>query len=451
MTTNMQTTAVELNDLSGKEWTSLHDKIETRQARVGIVGLGYVGLPLAMGFAKAGFSVTGFEVDPARLRNLMAGESYIKDVPSAELRTAIEKKRFSGTTNFSQLGDMDAIIICVPTPLHKTKDPDISFIASAVSNIAQTLRKNQLIILESTTYPGTTREFVLPKLEKPNFKVGRDFYLAFSPERVDPGNKHFRLQNTPKVVGGVTPRCGDLASLLYAQVVEKIVRVSSSETAEMVKILENTFRAVNIGLVNEIALMCDRLGLEAWEVIDAAASKPFGFMPFYPGLGLGGHCIPVDPHYLSWKMRSLNYSARFIGLADEINSRMPEFVLEKIMLALNDQKKPIKDSNILLLGMAYKPDVSDVRESPALDLAHLLIKLGARVCFHDPWVDCVQVDGQKLKGKPYSVPLLKSMDAVVISTAHSSFDPQEIVKNASLVVDTRNLTRGMKADHLVRL
>jgi UDP-N-acetyl-D-glucosamine dehydrogenase len=432
-------------------WAVLQDKIETRQAKVGVMGLGYVGLPLALEFAKAGFTVTGFDVDPGRLRKLMSGESYIQDVPSAELASLIEKKRFTASTNFSQLAGLDAVIICVPTPLHKTKDPDVSFISDAAHQVAKYLHRNQLIVLESTTYPGTTREFVQPMLEKGGLKAGRDFYLAFSPERVDPGNKNFHLSNTPKVVGGITSRCGDLAALLYGRIVAKIVRVSSAEAAEMVKILENTFRAVNIGLVNEVALMCDRLGLEAWEVIDAAATKPFGFMPFMPGLGLGGHCIPVDPHYLSWKMRSLNFTARFIELADDVNSGMPEFVVEKVVLALNERKKPLNGSRVVVLGAAYKPDVSDVRESPALDLIHLLQARGAQVELHDPWVASVVIDGKKIKSRPYSAALLKSADAVVIATAHSAFNPREIVRLSTLVVDTRNLTRGMKASNLVRL
>jgi UDP-N-acetyl-D-glucosamine dehydrogenase len=346
---------------------------------------------------------------------------------------------------------MDITIICVPTPLRKTKDPDISFIANSARAVAETLHRNQLIVLESTTYPGTTREFVLPMLEAKGLKVGRDFFLAFSPERIDPGNREYRLANTPKVVGGITARCGDLAALLYGQIVNRVVRVSSTESAELVKLLENTFRAVNIGMVNELALICNRLHLDVWEVIDAAATKPYGFMPFYPGPGLGGHCIPVDPHYLSWKMKSLNFSARFIELAGEVNSHMPDFVVQKIATALNQRKKALKDSRILLLGVAYKANVSDVRESPALDLLVLLREQGAKVIFHDPWVKKVEIGNQPLKGKPLSSALLRSVDAVVITTAHEAFDPRQILQHAALVIDTRNLTRGLNAPNLVRL
>jgi len=431
--------------------SSLSDKIETRQARIGVLGLGYVGLPLAIDFAQAGYSVTGFEVDPSRIRALLDHRSYIADVASADLEAMIEKKRFFPTTNFSRLETMDAIIICVPTPLNKTKDPDISYIAAATDHIEQTIHRNQLIILESTTYPGTTRDFMLPRLQTKGLKVGRDFFLAFSPERIDPGNPHFKFGNTPKVVGGVTPLCGDMATLLYKQVIDRVVTVSSAEAAEMVKILENTFRAVNIGLVNEMTQVCDKLHLNVWEIIEAASTKPYGFMPFYPGPGLGGHCIPIDPHYLSWKMKSLNFSTRFIELAGEVNSHMPEFVVEKINRALNEQKKTINGSSILLLGVAYKADVSDVRESPALDILHLLQERGAQISFHDPFVPSVKIGTQEIAGKPMSPSLLRSADAVVITTPHSAFDAKHILTHSPLVVDTRNLTRGLNAEHLVRL
>jgi len=440
-----------IREPSPKQMFLLQDKIETRQARIGVLGLGYVGLPLAIEFAQAGFSVTGFEVDPSRIRCLLANQSYIADVQSADLAAVIEKKRFMPTTNFSRLEMMDVVIICVPTPLNKTKDPDISFIATATDKIAKFIHKQELIILESTTYPGTTREFMLPRLESKGLKVGKDFYLAFSPERIDPGNLHFKLANTPKVVGGVTPVCKELAVLLYSQVVDKIIPVSSAEAAEVVKILENTFRAVNIGLVNEMALVCDKLHLNVWEIIDAAASKPYGFMPFYPGPGLGGHCIPIDPHYLSWKMKSLNFSTRFIELAGEINSHMPEFVVEKIGRALNEREKSVKGSNILILGVAYKADVSDVRESPALDILHLLLEQGAQVGFCDPFVPVVKIGDKDIPAKPLSASLLKSADAVVVVTPHRVFDANLILRHAPLVIDTRNLTRGLKADHLVRL
>jgi UDP-N-acetyl-D-glucosamine dehydrogenase len=346
---------------------------------------------------------------------------------------------------------MDVVIICVPTPLSKAKDPDISYIANATEAVARSLHRQQLIILESTTYPGTTRDFMLPLLQATGLKVGKDFFLSFSPERIDPGNKHFSLTNTPKVVGGITPACNDLAFLLYSQVVDRVVPVSSPEAAEMVKLLENTFRAVNIGLVNELALICDRLKLNVWEVIEAAATKPYGFMPFYPGPGLGGHCIPIDPLYLTWKMKSLNFSTRFIELAGEVNTHMPDFVVQKTALALNDRKKSINGSRILVMGASYKANVSDVRESPSLDVMHLFMKLGADVSFHDPYVKSVRVDDNVIAGKPFSFSLLESMDAVVITTAHDAFNIKEIVKHAPLVIDTRNVTRGLTDTNIVRL
>ena len=429
----------------------LQNKIQKRTARIGILGLGYVGLPLACEFAKAGFSVTGFEVDPSKVASLHKGHSYIEDIPDQELKPLVQRRKLSATTDFSQLRHIDVAIICVPTPLRKTKDPDISFIAKSAAAIAKHLHTQQLVVLESTTYPGTTREFVLPMLEAKGLKVGKDFFLAFSPERIDPGNKQFRLANTPKVVGGITPACGRLAASVYGTIVTRVVPVSSTESAELVKLLENTFRAVNIGLVNEIALICDKLHLNVWEVIDAAASKPYGFMPFYPGPGLGGHCIPIDPHYLSWKMKTLNFSARFIELAGEVNSHMPDFVLQKIVLALNHRKKSINGAKILLMGMAYKANVSDTRESPALDLYHLLHEQGARVSFHDPWVKSVSIIGKRIAGKPYSPALLRSMDAVVVTTAHRSFDAKEILKHSRLLIDTRNIARGLSSPNLVRL
>jgi UDP-N-acetyl-D-glucosamine dehydrogenase len=429
----------------------LQDKIQNRTAKIGILGLGYVGLPLACEFAKAGYPVTGFEVDASKVANLLKGHSYIEDIPDQDLRPLVKKKTLWATTDFSHLRKMDVTIICVPTPLRKTKDPDISFIADSTKAIAKHLHSQQLVVLESTTYPGTTREFVLPLLEATGLKVGKDFYLAFSPERIDPGNKQFRLANTPKVVGGVTATCSKLAAAVYGAIVTRVIPVSSTESAEMVKLLENTFRAVNIGLVNEIALICDKLKMNVWEVIEAAASKPYGFMPFYPGPGLGGHCIPVDPHYLSWKMRTLNFSARFIDLAGEVNSHMPDYVLQKTVLALNDRRKSIKGAKVLLMGMAYKADVSDVRESPALDLFHLLHEHGAQVSFHDPWVRSVMIGGASIKGKAYSPALLRSMDAVIVTTAHKTFNAKDILKYARLLIDTRNIARGLSATHLVRL
>jgi UDP-N-acetyl-D-glucosamine dehydrogenase len=429
----------------------LYQKIQNRTAKIGILGLGYVGLPLACEFAKVGFSVTGFEVDESKVQSLMKGQSYIEDIPDQELRPLVRNKSLTATTDFSNLRKMDVTIICVPTPLRKTKDPDISFIAESSKAIAKYLHRQQLIVLESTTYPGTTREFVLPMLEEKGLKVGKDIYLAFSPERIDPGNKQFKLANTPKVVGGITPSCSRLACAVYGSIVKRVIPVSSSESAEMVKLLENTFRAVNIGLVNEFALICNKLGLNVWEIIDAASTKPYGFMTFYPGPGLGGHCIPIDPHYLSWKMKALNFSARFIELAGEVNSHMPDYVLEKIVLALNKRRKSINGAKILLLGIAYKNNVSDTRESPALDLYHLLTEQGAHVSFHDPWVNSAQVAGKRIHGKPYSPALLRSMDAVVITTGHSTFNAQDILKHSHLVIDTRNITRSLTAKHLVRL
>jgi len=430
---------------------ALREKIKTGRAQIGVLGMGYVGLPLALGFGKAGFPVTGFDVDASKVRSLVSGHSYVGDISDSQLGSVISSKCFTATTDFKRLSAMDAVIICVPTPLNKTKDPDVTFIAKASEATAKTLHRNQLVILESTTYPGTTQELMLPMLEAGGLKVGKDFFLAFSPERTDPGNKHYTLTNTPKVVGGTTAACRDLAVCLYERVVKHVVPVSSTQAAEMVKLLENTFRAVNIGLVNEIAMICDRLELNVWEIIEAASTKPYGYMPFYPGPGLGGHCIPIDPHYLSWKMKMFNFSARFIELAGEINSHMPDFVLHKITSALNKRKKSVNDSNVLLLGIAYKPNVSDTRESPALDLFQLLREQGANVSFHDPWVKKVEIGGKVFEGKTYSAGLLKSMDAVVITTSHDAFDPDDIVKNSPLIIDARNLTRGIKTANIVRL
>ena len=429
----------------------LKDKIESHSAKIGILGLGYVGLPLACEFAKVGYLVTGFEVDSRKVDSITAGKSYIEDIPTTVLKDLVQSKHLSATTDFSKLKTMDACIICVPTPLNKTKDPDISFIADSTKQVAKYLHKNQLIVLESTTYPGTTRDFVLPILEAHGMTVGKDFYLAFSPERIDPGNKHYHLANTPKVVGGVTTICGELTALLYGQIVQRVIPVSCPESAELVKLLENTFRAVNIGLVNEIALICNKLKLNVWEIIEAASSKPYGFMPFYPGPGLGGHCIPIDPHYLSWKMKSLNFSARFIELAGEVNSHMPEFVLEKIARALNDRKKAVNGSKILILGVAYKANVSDMRESPALDLIHLLNEQGGEVSYHDPFVPVVSIGRLRLTSKPYGRQMLKNYDAVVVTTAHNTFNAKEILNHSKLVIDTRNIMRGLSSTHLVRL
>ena len=414
------------------------EKIESRRARVGVIGLGYVGLPLAVEFAQAGFRVTGIDVAAGTVKGVNRGSSHIADVASADLRPLVRKKMLRATTDFRALKTVDAVSICVPTPLRKTGDPDISYIVDAVSNVSSYLHEGMLVVLESTTYPGTTTEILLPQLESSGMKAGRHFFLAFSPERVDPGRIDYTTGNTPKVLGGVTPRCGQAAKALYGAVVDRVVQVSSPQAAEMVKLLENTFRSVNIGLVNEIALICDRLGLDVWEIIDAAATKPFGFMPFYPGPGLGGHCIPVDPHYLSWKLKALNFNARFIELAGEINSRMPQVVVERIAQALNERRKPLKGSKIHLLGVAYKKDVSDTRESPALDVIALLDQAGASVSYSDPFVPQISLDSMKLRSQGPTPARLKRADAVVILTDHTDFDYRTIVKSSTLVVDTRN-------------
>src|SRR5271154_7157998 len=372
--------------------TALEEKIRNRTARVGIIGLGYVGLPLAMEFAKAGFSVTGIDIEQSKVAQLNRGESYVQDVAPDVLGSMIDARKFRATTDFSVISDLDTINIAVPTPLRKTKDPDMSYIVSACQSTAKYLGPGKLVILESTTYPGTTDELVLPMLEASGWKVGEDFFLCFSPERVDPGNAQYHTANIPKVVGGITPACTRLGSLLYSQALEKVVPVSSTSVAEMVKLLENTFRMINIGLVNEMAMMCDRIGINVWEVIDAAATKPFGFMPFYPGPGLGGHCIPIDPFYLSWKTKQSGIEARFIELAGYINGQMPHFVVDKIQNALNDHTKPLKGSHVHVLGVAYKRDIDDVRESPALDIIHLLGKRGAKVTYSDPFVPALRAD-----------------------------------------------------------
>jgi len=425
----------------------LEKKILQHRAKIGIIGLGYVGLPLAVEFAKAGFDVTGIEIDKDKVRMINQGNCYIQDVRQSELKELVRNRRFRATGDFSILKEIDAVTICVPTPLRKTRDPDISYILGAVEGIAKYLHKGQLVVLESTTYPGTTREIILPKLTSKNFLVGRDFYLAFSPERIDPGNREYTLRNTPKIVGGITRKCTRIASLLYKQIIGQVIIVSTTESAEMVKLLENTFRIVNVGLINEIALICDRLKLDTWEVIDAASTKPFGFMPFYPGPGLGGHCIPVDPHYLSWKLKALNFYARFIELAGEINSKMPEFLVGKIDAALNERKKSIKGSKILVLGVAYKSDVSDARESPALDVIRLLRERGGKVAYNDPYVP--QMEG--LKSIRLTRSYLRNADCVVITTAHTDYDYKQIVKNARLVIDSRNATKGIESKKIVKL
>jgi UDP-N-acetyl-D-glucosamine dehydrogenase len=425
-------------------------KIDSKQARLGVIGLGYVGLPLAVEFARAGFSVVGYDIDERKVAELMAGRSYIPDVPSDHLAEVVKNGRFKATTDAKALGDADIIDICVPTPLRKTKDPDMTYVVQAVDSTAAVLRKGQLIILESTTYPGTTVEVVQPALAAKGFKAGEDFYLAFSPERVDPGNPQYQTKNIPKVVGGINEASTKAAVKFYEQVMDKVIAVSSPSVAEMVKLLENTFRAVNIGLVNELALMCHRMDLDVWEVIDAAKTKPFGFMPFYPGPGLGGHCIPIDPHYLSWKARQYNFEARFIDLAGNVNSKMPEFVVELIIDALNTRKKSLNGSRVHIIGVAYKRDVNDLRESPALEVIELLAHRGATVTYTDPYVPEFKHASLDLKSVP-EAGMHKDSDLGVIITDHKVFDYVAMVKNFPLLVDTRNALKGVGDAKIFRL
>ena len=426
-------------------------KLIDRSATVGVVGLGYVGLPLAVEFAKAGFSAIGFDIEPSKVAQINRGESYIPDVSSEELDSVTRSGRLSATADFARLDEVDTVNICVPTPLRKTRDPDLSHVVAAAESVAAHLHDGQLVILESTTYPGTTEEVVRPMLERGGLKAGRDFFLAFSPERVDPGNVEWRTANIPKVVGGVDSASTEVAAALYDQIVETVVPVSSTRVAEMVKLLENTFRAVNIGLVNELALMCRDLDVNVWEVIDAAKTKPFGFMPFYPGPGLGGHCIPIDLFYLSWKARQSGFESRFIELAGHINSGMPRYVLERISDALNGVAKPLKGSRIHLFGIAYKADVSDVRESPAIDVAELLHERGAIVSFSDPFVADLAVGSLKASVVESQAALDRGFDCAVITTPHRAFDYDDIVARSPLVVDTRNALKGRSEPHIVRL
>jgi UDP-N-acetyl-D-glucosamine dehydrogenase len=428
----------------------LAEKIANKTAKVGIIGLGYVGLPLAVEFAKAGFHVTGIDLVESKVERINAGDSYIQDIPAAEVQALVEAGKLCATTDFSVVAGLDTINICVPTPLRKTKDPDMSFIVSACQEIAKFVHPGMLTILESTTYPGTTDELVLPMLSSTGLEVGRDFFLCFSPERVDPGNAKFQTRNIPKVVGGVTGACTRLGAQFYGQALEHVVPVSSTQVAEMVKLLENTFRMINIGLVNELAIMCERMSINIWEVIDAAATKPFGFMPFYPGPGLGGHCIPIDPFYLSWKSKQAGIEARFIELAGYINGQMPHFVVEKVQNALNDRAKAVKGSHIHILGVAYKRDIDDVRESPALDIIHLLQRRGATVTFSDPFVPSIRMDHELLLATDESEAVAKA-DAVVIVTDHAGIDYKQLVERASLIVDTRNALRGVTAPNVIRL
>ena len=420
-------------------------KIQAHEARVGIVGLGYVGLPLVLRFAEEHFPVLGFDVDPAKVRKLQAGESYIRHIPAKRLRVLIKEKRFEPTTDFQRLAEADCIIICVPTPLTPKKDPDLQYIENTTDAISRTLRKGQLVCLESTTYPGTTEEILLERFRSTGLEAGSDYFLIFSPEREDPGNPKFSTRTIPKVVGGITPDCLEVGTTLYGQVIDRVVPVSSTRAAELVKLLENIYRSVNIALVNELKLLGDRMNIDVWEVIDAASTKPFGFTPFYPGPGLGGHCIPIDPFYLSWKAKEYDFSTRFIQLAGEVNTSIPHYVVERIGKVLNDRARSIRDSKILILGVAYKKDVDDVRESPALEIMEILQAKGALLSYSDPYIPRLHkmraYDFSHMSSLPLNEDVLKSQDLVLITTDHSSIDYQWVVDHASSIVDTRNATR----------
>ncbi len=456
---SLQRAAIQSDDYkTAPAYQRLKNLLLDKEAHVGVIGLGYVGLPLTVAFNDAGYKVTGFDNNPQKVETLNKGISYIQDVPTEHFAKHVTSKKFTAVAQFTGLKECDVIVICVPTPLSKTKDPDVSYIVSALSKIEASLRPGQLIILESTTYPGTTREIMLSRLEEAGrvregraFECGADFFLAFSPERVDPGNPKFNVYNTPKVVGGVTEACGDLASIFYSQVMEKVVRVSSPESAEMVKLLENTFRAVNIGLVNEVAIMCDKLKVDCWEVIEAAATKPFGFMPFFPGPGLGGHCIPIDPSYLSWKLRSFNYTARFIELAVAVNTSMPHFCVDKISDALNKDRKSINGSKILVMGIAYKKNIDDMRESPALDIIHVLKDKGAQVDYYDPFVPQFEWDGLSMKSVTWNSKLGSSYDCAVIVTDHSNVDYEALLASSKRVVDSRNALKNFRDPKIVKI
>ena len=441
------------SDVMPEAGAELLRRIEEGLLEVGVIGLGYVGLPLAEVFCRGGYRVTGFDVDPRKVDAIRAGRSYIGDVTDEQVRAQVEGGRLDATTDFDRLAGMDAILICVPTPLRKTLDPDISYVLSATQEIARRLRRGQLVVLESTTYPGTTEEAVLPALAERGLEVGHDWFLAFSPERVDPSNPKYRTENTPKVLGGVTPACSRVAAEVYRRAIPAVHPVSSARAAEMVKLLENTFRLINIGLVNEIAVICEKLGLDVWEIIDAAATKPFGFMPFYPGPGLGGHCIPIDPHYLSWKLRSLNYFTRFIDLASEINRSMPLHVVHRLVELLNERGLPLKGTKVLVLGLAYKRDCADTRESPAIDVMTLLAERGARMSYHDPHVPEFRLDGTPIPAVALTAENVAAHDVVLILTDHSDVDYALVVDNARLVFDTRNATGrlGTASPRVVKL
>lgn len=431
----------------------LKTKIKSKQGHIGIIGLGYVGLPLAVEFGKAGFTVTGFDNDEAKVFSIAKGESYILDVPSEDIKELVSSKKFQATTDKTLLNKVDVIIICVPTPLRKTKEPDISFILQAAEEINANIRRGQLIVLESTTYPGTTEEVVLPKIGGNGLKVGKDIFIAFSPERVDPGNAKYKTKDIPKVVGGITQACTDLARTLYSQIIKEVTCVSNTRSAEMVKLLENTFRAVNIGLINELALMCRKMNLDIWEIIEAAKTKPFGFMPFYPGPGLGGHCLPCDPIYLSWKARnSHGFEARMIELAHDINASMPLYVVERIAQILNEKKKAIKGSKILVVGITYKKDINDLRESPSIEIIRTLIEREARVYYHDHLVPAIEIEGSRLESVRLSADNISSNDCVVIVTDHTSIDYKLIADNAQLVLDSRNALKDFKdRENIIKL
>ena len=432
----------------------LKQKLLNKQAKISIIGLGYVGLPLAIALAKSGFEVCGIDTSKSKIQSIQSGKSYIEDIKSKDIAALTSSQGIKGpllkaSTNYSNIKNSDVIIICVPTPLSKSKDPDISYILNSINSISSELKLNTLLVLESTTYPGTTEELVLPILEKSkgrNLKVGNDFYLGYSPERIDPARSNQSIRNTPKVIAGITEECLDLVKIFYESIVDKVVPVSNTKAAEMVKLLENTFRATNVALVNEIYLICDKLNIDVWEVIEAAKTKPFGFMPFYPGPGIGGHCIPVDPHLLEWKLKTLNYKARFIQLSAEINESMPEHWIEKTQDLLNQNNKPIKNSKILVLGVAYKPDVSDTRESPSLCIIEKLISKGAELDYHDQLAKVITVDGKNLISISNSILEngLQSYDCVIIATDHSSYDWKEIQKKSNLIIDTRNALKNNK-------
>jgi UDP-N-acetyl-D-glucosamine dehydrogenase len=440
---------------SGTEKTmykQLREKILNKKARIGIIGMGYVGLSLAIGFSKKGFKVYGIDIDKDRIGRLKKGQSYVVDIPASDIIQCKKEKTFIPTADLSCIRSLDAVIVCVPTPVNKAKEPDVSFIASAVKSIARYIKRGHLVVLESTTYPGTTEEIMLPALEAPGWKEGKDFYLAFSPERIDPGNKTYKVGNTPKIVGGISGISTEMAVLLYRQVIDKVYPASSSRVAEMVKLLENTFRIVNVSLVNEIMIMCDRLDVDVWEVIELARTKPYGFMPFYPGPGIGGHCIPVDPLYLSWKARAAGFEARFIELASYVNTEMPRYVISKVVDALNEMDKPLKRAKVLVLGVTYKKDVKDLRESPALEIMDLLVEKGAHLSYHDPFMPFLRIFDFDLKGVPLNSSVLKDADCVIVIADHTDVDYKLVAKHSKLVIDTRNALKDIpKRSNIVKI